>query len=153
MTRMQQFAGAILALSFAAMVGGSKEKQQNAAGPNAVTAIDILLEPDATMLEHAKAANALLLKTFPKGFALGKTHQPHVSCLQRFVRTADLTRPRLQDRHVLQEFDDRTQAEELARDQHEKRLATHLPGALSQFVLADFLNADSGGENSEHRHD
>src|SRR6476660_7382573 len=58
--------------------------------PNPVTAIDILLEPDATMVEHAKAANERLLKEFPKGFALGKTHQPHISCLQRFVKTADL---------------------------------------------------------------
>jgi len=55
-----------------------------------VTAIDILLEPDATMIKNATAANERLLKTFPKGFALGKTHQPHISCLQRYVKTADL---------------------------------------------------------------
>jgi hypothetical protein len=88
--RMQQFVGAVLALSAAAMLVGAEQKQQKAAGPDAVTAIDILLEPDAKMLQHAKAANELLLKNFPKGFALGKTHQPHVSCLQRFVKTADL---------------------------------------------------------------
>ncbi len=58
--------------------------------PNAVTAIDILLEPDVTMVQHAEAANARLLKQFPKGFALGKTHRPHISCLQRYVKTADL---------------------------------------------------------------
>src|SRR5262245_13197194 len=58
--------------------------------PNPVTAIDILLEPDATMVKHAVAANERLLKVFPKGFALGKTHQPHISCLQRYVKTADL---------------------------------------------------------------
>ena len=57
---------------------------------NPVTAIDILLEPDATMVKHAQAANERLLKVFPKGFALGKTHQPHISCLQRYVKTADL---------------------------------------------------------------
>ena len=57
---------------------------------NAVTAIDILLEPDATMIQHAQAANALLLKDFPKGFALGNEHQPHVTVLQRHVNTADL---------------------------------------------------------------
>src|SRR5262249_20273150 len=38
----------------------------------------------------AQAANERLLKVFPKGFALGKTHQPHISCLQRYVKTADL---------------------------------------------------------------
>ena len=61
-----------------------------AAEPNPVTAIDILLEPDATMVKQAQAANERLLKVFSKGFALGKTHQPHISCLQRYVKTADL---------------------------------------------------------------
>jgi len=55
-----------------------------------VTAIDIALEPDATMLQHARADNARLLKNFPKGFALDATHHPHVTMLQQFVRTADL---------------------------------------------------------------
>ncbi len=57
---------------------------------NPVTAIDIALEPDATMLQHAQADNARLLKSFPKGFALDATHNPHVTMLQQFVRTADL---------------------------------------------------------------
>jgi hypothetical protein len=61
-----------------------------AAEPNPVTAIDILLDPDSTMVKHAHTANERLLKTFPKGFALGKEHQPHISCLQRYVKTADL---------------------------------------------------------------
>lgn len=52
-----------------------------------VTAIDILLEPDAAMLQHAQAANARLRKEFPKGYALDAAHQPHISCLQRYVRT------------------------------------------------------------------
>jgi hypothetical protein len=56
----------------------------------AVTAIDILLEPDATMLKHAEAVNARLLKVYPNGFALDATHRPHITLLQRFVRTADL---------------------------------------------------------------
>jgi hypothetical protein len=57
---------------------------------NAVTAIDILLEPDATMLNHAEANNARLLKVYPKGFALDATHTPHITMLQCFVRAADL---------------------------------------------------------------
>ena len=57
---------------------------------NPVTAIDIALEPDATMMQHATDANARLLKSFPKGFALDETHHPHISMLQQFVRTADL---------------------------------------------------------------
>jgi hypothetical protein len=57
---------------------------------NSITAIDVLLEPDATMLEHAQANNARLLKVFPKGFALDEAHRPHITLIQRFVRTADL---------------------------------------------------------------
>ena len=58
--------------------------------PGTVTAIDILLEPDATMLRHAEAVNASHLKIFPQGFALDAAHRPHVTMIQRFVRTADL---------------------------------------------------------------
>jgi 2'-5' RNA ligase superfamily len=57
---------------------------------NSVTAIDIALEPDATMVQHAMDANARLRKSFPKGFALDETHHPHISMLQQFVRTNDL---------------------------------------------------------------
>jgi len=57
---------------------------------NPVTAIDIALEPDATMVRHAMAANARLLKSFPKGFALDETRHPHITMLQQFVRTDDL---------------------------------------------------------------
>jgi hypothetical protein len=60
------------------------------AEPTPATAIDILIDPDATMLEQAKAANARLREVYPKGFALDEAHQPHISCLQRFVKTADL---------------------------------------------------------------
>lgn len=55
-----------------------------------VTAIDILLEPDSTMLKHVDASNARLLTVFPKGFALDAEHRPHITLIQRFVRTEDL---------------------------------------------------------------
>src|SRR6266436_2219481 len=61
-----------------------------ALGQVPVTAIDVLLEPNATMLRHAGANNARLLKVYPKGFALDASHRPHITMLQRFVRTADL---------------------------------------------------------------
>jgi hypothetical protein len=70
--------------------GNAPAQQASAAGQNDVTAIDILLDPDATMIQHATAANAQLLKNFPKGFTLGGVHAPHVTMLQRFVKTADL---------------------------------------------------------------
>lgn len=55
-----------------------------------VTAINVLLEPDAEMLQRAEANNARLLGTYPAGFALDATHRPHITLLQRFVRTAEL---------------------------------------------------------------
>jgi hypothetical protein len=64
--------------------------QTSSAQQDEVTAIDIALEPDATMIQHAEAANARLLEVFPKGFRLDATHHPHISMLQRYVRTADL---------------------------------------------------------------
>ena len=65
-------------------------KQVFPAPQSAVTAIDILLEPDAAMLRRAEANNARLLTVNPKGFALDAAHRPHITLLQTFVRTADL---------------------------------------------------------------
>src|SRR5438876_1366284 len=60
------------------------------AKPNPITAIDILLEPDATMIQHATATNDRLRKVFPKGFALDAEHRPHITLVQRFVLTETL---------------------------------------------------------------
>ena len=60
------------------------------AAPSGVTAIDILLEPDATMLGHAADNNARLLKVHPAGFSLDEAHTPHITMLQCFARTAEL---------------------------------------------------------------
>jgi 2'-5' RNA ligase len=77
-------ATAITATSVLGVTQGAVAQQ------NPVTAIDIALEPDATMIQHAKDANARLLKSFPKGFPLDETHHPHITMLQQFVRTNDL---------------------------------------------------------------
>ncbi len=61
-----------------------------AASPTPVTAIDVALEPDSTMIQRAETVNARLRMSYPKGFALDKKHHPHITCLQRYVRTADL---------------------------------------------------------------
>lgn len=55
-----------------------------------ITAIDILLKPDATMLKHAAANNERLRKVYPQGFTFDEVHAPHITLLQCFVRTADL---------------------------------------------------------------
>jgi 2'-5' RNA ligase len=78
---------AALAIGLGVLFGNAETAR---AQQDAITAIDIALEPDATMIEHAQADNARLLKAFPKGFALDATHHPHVTMLQQFVRTADL---------------------------------------------------------------
>lgn len=80
-------AGMALGLGLAVISGAPPAA---VAQSGSVTAIDIALEPDATMIQHAKDANARLLKSFPKGFALDATHHPHVTLLQQFVRTDDL---------------------------------------------------------------
>ena len=82
---LQVFTAIGLGLGLAVAVVQGAVAQQNP-----VTAIDIALEPDATMVQHTMAANARLRKSFPKGFALDKTHHPHISMLQQFVRTDDL---------------------------------------------------------------
>ena len=71
-------------MSLASLLGASRAQE------NAVTAVDILLEPDTTMVRRAQADNTRLLDAYPKGFALNATHQPHLTLIQQFVRTADL---------------------------------------------------------------
>jgi hypothetical protein len=41
-------------------------------------------------MERARAVNARMLESLPQGWALDDTHQPHITTLQRYVRTADL---------------------------------------------------------------
>lgn len=55
-----------------------------------VIAINVLLDPDAPTVERARALNARLRENFPQGFALDAHHAPHITLLQRFVRTEDL---------------------------------------------------------------
>jgi len=73
-----------------ASMGADTRAVDSPAKPVAVTAIDVLLEPDAAMLQHSEANNARLRKVFPTGFSLDATHRPHITIVQRFVRTADL---------------------------------------------------------------
>jgi len=74
------------------LIGGSASTRaaDSPARPAGITAIDILLQPDETMLQRAATNNARMLKVYPKGFALDAAHTPHITLLQCFVRTADL---------------------------------------------------------------
>jgi len=57
-----------------------------------VIGIDILLNPNQTMLDSAKAYNALMRKNYsgPGSFSLDAVHTPHISVLQCFIKTSDL---------------------------------------------------------------
>jgi hypothetical protein len=77
--RLLPFGAMVAAITVAS--GSTQVQEQTApAEQNGVTAIDILLDPDEMMIEHANA----------RLFTLGGAHAPHVSVLQRYVRTADL---------------------------------------------------------------
>jgi hypothetical protein len=65
-------------------------KGASSAAQNSVTAIDIVLEVDSTMIQHAQAANAGLRKNFPKGYSLDAEHQPHISVMGGYFYTANL---------------------------------------------------------------
>lgn len=72
------------ALLFAVTLQSVSAKAQStpAAGKNDIIAIDISLAPDSTMIQHATADNARLLKVFPKGYSLDATHRPHITLVQ-----------------------------------------------------------------------
>jgi phosphoglycolate phosphatase-like HAD superfamily hydrolase len=72
---------------------------------DSVTAVDVLLEPNATMIEHAEVVNARLIEAFPEGFLLDAKHRPHITLIQRFVRTADLEKVYAATEKVLAGFD------------------------------------------------
>lgn len=68
------------------------EKQVNAAGSTGdrVIAIDVVLLPDAKMLDFSKAANAKLRSNYPAGYTLGGDQASHISLVHRYVREKDL---------------------------------------------------------------
>jgi len=55
-----------------------------------LTAIDILVNPDDSTIEQARTWNARMRESVTDGFVLDATHQPHITTLQRYVRTAEL---------------------------------------------------------------
>jgi hypothetical protein len=60
------------------------------AAQNPVTAIDIVLEPDATMIQRAQDANAELRRNFPGGYSLDAEHKPHISVMGGYFYTVSL---------------------------------------------------------------
>ena len=73
-------------------------------------AIDVLLDPDSTMLDKAVEANTRLRGNTPGGFALGMDHVPHITVLQRFVRAEDLAKVSAAVERVIRSTDPTAQA-------------------------------------------
>jgi len=57
---------------------------------DALIAIDILLLPDDAMIARSRAINHRLRVRYPAGYALDAAHRPHVTLVQRYVRSSDL---------------------------------------------------------------
>lgn len=88
---MSLFVGVLAPLGILASLGVlAPLAARDSAAAESVTAIDILLLPDETMVDHAQADNARLRANYPAGFALDAEHRPHITLLQRYVRTNDL---------------------------------------------------------------
>jgi len=75
--------GVALALLLAA------QPQTTKSAGDKLIAIDVLLQPDQTMVARANAINAKLRSNYPEGYSLDATHAPHVTMLQCFVRAKD----------------------------------------------------------------
>ncbi|MBH3426323.1 2'-5' RNA ligase family protein [Pseudomonas alkylphenolica] len=53
-------------------------------------AIDILIQPDAKMVEAAKQWNGRMREQSPEGFELDAEHAPHITLLQLYIAQTDL---------------------------------------------------------------
>lgn len=92
---MKLAASAVLVGAFTLVVGavaqpGFGQELRAAADDERIVAIDVLLEPDQTMVKRAVAANARLRKDYPEGYTLGPEQVPHITLVQRYVKAADL---------------------------------------------------------------
>jgi len=65
---------------------------KHAVAQSAITAIDVLLDPDKKMLDSAKVYNQIMLKNYSGAgsYSLDAIHTPHITVLQCFVKTSDL---------------------------------------------------------------
>ena len=70
------------------LLAGQQQPTIKAAGDK-VIAIDVLLQPDRTMISKAGAINARLRADYKDGYSLDATHSPHVTLVQRYVRAKD----------------------------------------------------------------
>lgn len=68
-------------------------RPQPGAAPR-LLAVDVLLETDATMIEHARQVNDRLRESYPAGYALDAAHTPHITLVQRYIPESRLPEAR-----------------------------------------------------------
>jgi hypothetical protein len=76
-------------LGIVLLAGPRVSAQATQSASDNLIAIDVLLEPDETMVARANAVNARLRGDYPGGYSLDATHTPHVTMVQRFIRLRD----------------------------------------------------------------
>ncbi|GAA0653582.1 2'-5' RNA ligase family protein [Brevundimonas lenta] len=87
--RLVLAAGAAPLVAWSAGCGPSEPGPKRAARSD-LLAVDVLLLPDAALIDRAATVNARLREAWPDGFALDEAHRPHITLLQRFVHRADV---------------------------------------------------------------
>jgi len=78
-----------LLMTAALALPAAGQGQTTKAAGDKIIAIDVLLQPDQTMISHAGAINARLRADYKDGYSLDATHTPHVTMVQRYVRAKD----------------------------------------------------------------
>jgi len=89
-TCKQKFVAAALVALIVAGCGLLAAQSTTAATSDNLVAIDVLLQPNQTMVDKANAFNAQLRGNYSAGYALDATHAPHITMLQCYVRVKDL---------------------------------------------------------------
>ncbi len=78
----------------AAALMGCESKTGATSSPSSnagdILAIDVLLQPDAKMVQVATAMNTQLRQDYPAGYALDVTHAVHISLVQCYIKASDL---------------------------------------------------------------
>ncbi|MCO4294494.1 hypothetical protein NF867_16650 [Solitalea sp. MAHUQ-68] len=59
---------------------------------SSIIAINVLLKPDKKLFDLAVQTNARLLKDYPKGFPLDRSHVPHITLIQLYITANDLNK-------------------------------------------------------------
>jgi hypothetical protein len=55
-----------------------------------IIAIDVLLEPEAALVRYMRGVDAQLRREYPWGYTLDVIHNPHITLVQRYVRSSDI---------------------------------------------------------------